>query len=375
MTSDGEVQGTGDAQPVVCANGHPLTVGQRFCAECGQPAAVRETPFPPGPSSEPDKAPANRKHVGAAIIGIVVIALIAAGVVVGLDMSHGASTPDSKFINSLHAWLPSTKASNSTEIREGDRICSDLNGNAASEGPLYGKQPYGFNAIPEEEGTLDKAEIRDGYFITSNPDAIFVLSADLIGVSVLDLCPTFEPAVRYFNSRGDAPAGIDIPTKNKVPQSILAAGWSGGYGYSPPVRPPPSTTTTTLAVPLNQPFGSPPGQGSPWMQAPSDLVAEVKSLAAHDPYGGFSYPAGATFWLSKDPNNPQWSVIEVNAPEPGDSGGGSGLGVVELLNNSWTVVSAVTDQAPGCYGPQGQTLPAGTSDVPSNVMSDFSLSC
>ena len=77
-----------------CTNGHVLKADQRFCAECGQPAAGHATPLPPSPSPVTDKTSLDRKHVRAAIIGIIVAALIAVGVMVALSLHHWSEKVD-----------------------------------------------------------------------------------------------------------------------------------------------------------------------------------------------------------------------------------------------------------------------------------------
>jgi hypothetical protein len=96
-----------------CTNGHVLTVGQRFCPECGQPVAPgtrlssseptrspsRDSESEPEAlntsktlenSSWPEPRPLNRKHVKVAIISVAVAALVAVGIVLALTLGHSS---------------------------------------------------------------------------------------------------------------------------------------------------------------------------------------------------------------------------------------------------------------------------------------------
>lgn len=127
---------------------------------------------------------------------------------------------------------------------------------------------------------------------------------------------------------------------------------------------PPPTTTPTITVPLATQLGPPPGSGSAWQPAPSALVTALGAEAADN-------PSGTTYWVSQDPNAPDWYFVSVLSPA--EYGGGGG--VAEDVSGMWTIVSGIIDQASGCFGPQDQVLPTGTSPVPSNVLADFGISC
>jgi len=87
---------------------------------------------------------------------------------------------------------------------------------------------------------------------------------------------------------------------------------------------------------------------------------------------GETIPAGYGIWTSEDPNNSQWFVVQI--VPPADLGPVPsqfvGLGIVENTNSNWVVEAAITNQAFGCYGPDGY----GGVVVPATILADFGLS-
>ena len=107
---------------------------------------------------------------------------------------------------------------------------------------------------------------------------------------------------------------------SKIPASTSSIGVSksNGYAKGAPTVPTSTTTTTTTLPPTsgNAAFdGPPPGDGSPWQPAPKPLVIDiVKQQAACAACGGYVYPSTASYWISQDPNAPQWHFVFVFVP-------------------------------------------------------------
>ncbi len=308
---------------------------------------------------------------------------------VALTGTAGASTSPSKatqakFIKALHAWAPATKQhTNKSEVSEGETICRNLGRNGNEQADAAVGQPRGTTAV--EETFSDFVNENSRVLINSQNSTGSVLAGqtlenDIFGVSVLELCPRFERAVKYLNSPGGPFNAGRVPTTSKPSKAEVSAGAGiAGYAYSatpPPPAPSPTTTTTTLVPTSPSQLGAPPGNGSAWKQAPPALVSAIQKAAAANPYGG-AFASGSTYWISQDPNSPQWYYVLVDSPESKSSSftGDTSSGIEELMNGRWVIVSGIGDQAPGCYGPENQDLPPGTSNVPVNVLSDFAQSC
>jgi hypothetical protein len=310
----------------------------------------------------------------------------------------GASTSHPKFIKALHAWAPATKQhTNESEVSTGETICHRLGQYASNEVPgvdgendVNGGLPWGYTPVVATfSGFVNESgQVLIGSNGTYNPQGQVLLD-DIFGVSVLDLCPGYEPAVKYINRTGAEGSVGTFPTTNKVPQWAIDAG-SGtvGYAYSatPPAPQPPTeyglpgggeTTTPPSTVPPtsgNAAYGGPPpGDGSPWQPAPQALVALVDKQYADNQYTSSLKVTGV--YISQDPNSPQWYFVFVFIPSPpGSEDDASGAAIEEYTGGTWNMASQpINSGGVGCnYGPQGQVLP---SAVPGNVLSDFAQSC
>ncbi len=172
---------------------------------------------------------------------------------------------------------------------------------------------------------------------------------------------------------GVASAQLGCATPTQIPANIRAdfhIVCDGKYydQTTTTISSPPVARATSDSDPL-------PGIGTAWQPAPQALVNAIDSSAANDPNGSFTFPVGATMWTSQDPNEPQWYYVDVFISPSATANGDDNSGVEENVDGKWKMVSAVGSQAPGCYGPEYQDLPAGISYVPSNVLADFGLSC
>ena len=152
---------------------------------------------------------------------------------VAVASSAGASTPHPKFINALHAWAPATRQhTNSFEVKLGVAICTNLGVLNQEGGYNQGGHPYGYLVISEEWGEL----VRGNKQLVSptSPQAGYALINDILGVSVLELCPVYEPGIQYENQSNVLPAEGALPTTSKPPKAVLRAGNEDGYAYSAP---------------------------------------------------------------------------------------------------------------------------------------------
>ncbi len=166
---------------------------------------------------------------------------------VTLTGTAGASTSPSKatqakFIKALHAWAPATKQhTDKSEVSEGDVICLNLemNGNVKADAAVG--QPKGTTAVEvtfsdfvnENSQVLINSQNSTGSVVAGQ-----TLENDIFGVSVLELCPRFEPAVKYLNSPGGPFNAGRVPTTSKPSKSEASAG-DAGYAYS--ATPPPTS--------------------------------------------------------------------------------------------------------------------------------------
>lgn len=191
------------------------------------------------------------------IMGAAVLALP----LVAVALPAGASTSqDSKFIRAIHAWVPVTKQhTDRSEISEGEAICHNIRAVASNQVTgINGENdaavgwPRGttavtsaWSALTNESGQLFISTVNQGL----PAQAAYTVDADLLGISVLDLCPNFEHAAKYINQHGLMGGAGMLPTTNKVPQWASSSGTgTKGYGYSA-TEPPPTTTTTTVPSP------------------------------------------------------------------------------------------------------------------------------
>ena len=137
-----------------------------------------------------------------------------------------------------------------------------------------------------------------------------------------------------------------------------------------------ATTTTTTTSPVPGPDQSTPGEGEPWQPAPPALLTAIDAWTQTLAYGPEpSVPAGYGVWISQDPNDPQWYAVDVVAPanlNEANSAGApdAGVGIVENTGSAWRVLGAITNQAFGCYGPDGNTNDV---VVPTSVLADFGV--
>jgi hypothetical protein len=139
-----------------------------------------------------------------------------------------------------------------------------------------------------------------------------------------------------------------------------------------------SSTTSTTNVPAQS--SGPPGRGSSggrWFSLASDSPGSGHS---HQELSGWRSEPASCLCGRNDilgvprPKNQDWYYVEALAPSS-DLSAPNGAGFAENSDGAWTIVSALSDRAPGCFGPEYQELPAGTADIPLDIASDFNVQC
>jgi hypothetical protein len=110
---------------------------------------------------------------------------------------------------------------------------------------------------------------------------------------------------------------------------------------------------------------SPQGAGQPWLTAPPALTSQISNHAG---------TPQTLVWISQDANSPSWYQVATtsnyfNALTSGEPAPIM-MGLAQNLSTGWNV--AMTPDQQRCEGPVN---PSGPVAVPSNVISDFGLSC
>lgn len=342
----------------LCQSGHEMPNGKAFCTQCGSPTAQDETALTTDPANHATEAPyiprtksfwSVRNKV---IIGIVIVSLLAA-TGAGIRLAEKRSSPQRTVSNLTPLKSCSLNMSNwiiyNHNTRQETTELTTFGTDSAITTWLSGIENDDFALAVDKygEGTAEKS------LATAATKECAGLAGEDVSLRQIPGPPASANApAPVFN--GSAP----IPTT------------------TPPTSAPASTPTTSATDSAPSQIGPPPGQGLPWQVAPQPLVTEIVNQAASNPNGSYIFPSPSSFWTSQDPNNPQWYFVYAYVPlPPGALSDPSGAGIEEYAGGTWTIVSGIGNQAPGCFGPQNQSLPAGTSDVPSNVLSDFAQSC
>ena len=128
----------------------------------------------------------------------------------------GASTSHAKFIKASKAWVPNLRGdSGNTELEAGEYVCSILRKTGeviTTVGIVLANVPANING-------------EHAYFEV----------ADTVGVSVLELCPSYEGAVRTYNASGGLGVAL-LPTTNSPTRGARR---DGGIYYLRPPTPKP----------------------------------------------------------------------------------------------------------------------------------------
>lgn len=137
----------------------------------------------------------------------------------------GASTPHPKFITAIHRVAPASKhLTNKYLINLGETACHTLGQHPTTPGVVDGD----FGPVAEVLGTIqdDNLQYNDGLSDTQ--------ISEVLGVSILYLCPSYEPGVKQFDQIEGS--GVTDP------------GGGSEWVWQPASSAPPTPTTTNVGA-------------------------------------------------------------------------------------------------------------------------------
>ena len=363
----------GEEAPL-CPNGHSYQTGAAFCSQCGAPISINSPPsgaptgtaeaaapiagipeVPTGGHPADEAGPQKRALIPSSRAKWVAIA-VAVVVVVGAGLAGASALAGSSGSGSRPALTPEQTAYSKCDATVSHAVAQLASINVNDQADL--------NAAIDNMALQFGAQNPD-FTIITNAWSLWIRTAFQQGTS-----QATQQAKSYIAQQCVQVAHLVLP-----PQSTNS---------TTPSSTAPSSTTTTLTPPAPttssgpQPAEkSPPGAGGPWQLATAAFVGVLNSSLESDPNGAQPpIPTGYNVWLTQDSNSPSWYWYEsdapADAPSEGDAGPvDTGAGIAQLQNGTWTIVASISNQAPGCYGPN---FTVGTT-IPSSVLSDFGLSC
>ena len=205
----------------------------------------------------------------------------------------GASTPHPKFINTIHRVAPFSKHRTTKYlVNFGETTCHVL-----GKYPTYPGNPNGdMGPVAEVLGIVqdNNSEYSDGFSDTQ--------ISDLVGVSILYLCPSYELGVQQFNQNEGSGATDPGGGSEWV--------WEPASSASP--TPAPAAAATPPAQPVTQPYscvyvdGVSNTSGCEMTPDPTNMPSNFTGTITYEPNTGT--PVGGT---------PCVTIPNTNSCEPG----------------------------------------------------------